>query len=585
MDPERAPAPDPRTRWRSVAITMAIGVIGASLYYLSSGTIRARAWEVTIATLLVAMATGIWRFQAGKRRPWILIWCGLTLAFGGGFLMGHPELAPFDVASPSIIDAMRLSNYPLGAAGVLLLMFRADRRIGARALLEASIAVGAGSLLIWVVVIDPMSRQSEATGFARTVAFAYPMMDILLLGVMSVLVVHLSSRPGALLLVAMALAGNLGADIAFAHQNLSGGYQPGGLLDVGWLLCFAALALAPSWPLATQPKLVGDDGRLHGGRLAFLAAGALLGPAIVAVQIVRGDPLDGSVAVGAGILVALVLLRVAVFNRDLDGARLEATTLAEDLSVRNDELEQARQDQKRLNKRLHRAVEDERTRIAADLHDRPLQQLTGVGYQLERMNLLLERGDTTKAVDVCSSAADMLAAQLHEIRILMTEIRPPVLDERGLFGALEDRAHALREAVPGLTATVTGHDGRFDSEVETILYRVAQEALSNVVRHAQATEVEIHLSTDGEEAFLSIVDDGRGLGDQSMTELLRSGHFGLAGMTERVELIGGRLDIDDTVERGAALHFTVPCSLGPPAERLADAPHHPRHMESLESAR
>ncbi|MDG2113134.1 MAG: sensor histidine kinase, partial [Actinomycetota bacterium] len=316
-------------------------------------------------------------------------------------------------------------------------------------------------------------------------------------------------------------------------------------------------------------------------RLGFLAAGALLGPAMVTIRLAQGAPMSAGVAVTTGLLVALVLLRVAILNRDLDEARSEAVALAGDLSATNEQLRQARRDQRRLNERLHRAVEDERTRIAADLHDRPLQQLTGVGYQLERMHLLLERGDIAKATDVCSSAANMLSIQLGEIRSLMTEIRPPVLDERGLLGALEDRGHALQEAVPELTVRVVGEDHRFDSEVETILDRVAQEALSNVVRHAQVTEAVVTLSENGHDASLLVMDNGRGLDGTSLTELLREGHFGLAGMTERVELIGGRLDIDHTVERGAALRFTVPRSLQPNELKAPDTGDLP--LDDLES--
>ena len=547
-------------RWRVVAAGGLVAAVGATIYYLAAGSVRGRAWELTIAILLAVMAAGIWKFQSGQRTAWLAIWIGLTSAFLGGVFAAHPEWAPFEVTPPSPVDAMRLGNYPFGAIGVLTLLVRADRRIGSRAMLEAAIAVGAGSLLIWVLVIDPLMAETTKTGGARIVALAYPMMDVLLLAVLAVLMVHLSHRPGALLLVALALSGNLVADIAFSYQQLHGGFQPGGLIDVGWLLCFASLAVAPAWPLATTPRAVGDDGHLNGWRSLFLAVGALVAPAIALVQLDRGRGPDGVVVVGGLMLVVMVLIRLGVFNRDLDLSRAEVAALAERLGTTNRDLEQARNDQRRLLDRIHRAVEEERTRIAADIHDRPLQHLAGIGYQLERINLLVGRGDTEKAADLCDRAAAQLAEQLTELRVLMTTIRPPVLDERGLIGALEDRATQLRADHLDLAVVVGGDDARVDPDVETALYRIAQEALQNVVRHADASSVRLEVSQADAQIVLTITDDGRGFEASSPTELLSTGHFGIAGMGERIQLLGGAMSIHSRPGHGTRLTFTVPAT-------------------------
>jgi signal transduction histidine kinase len=562
-----APTPgtggDRRARWRVVAAGGVVAGVGATVYYLSSDGAQSRVWELTIAVLLIVMAWGIWRFQTGQRSAWFAIWLGLTSAFLGGFLATHPGLAPFDVTSPSVVDALRLGNYPLGAAGILVLLFRADRRVGTRAMLEAAIAVAAGTLLIWVLVVEPLVADSTRSGVGLVVAVLYPVMDVLLLAVLAVLIVRLSHRPGALLLVALALAGNLAADVAFSYQELHGGFAPGGLIDVGWLLCFASLAVAPAWPLATRPRPAGDDGRLNAGRSIFLAAGALLAPAIALVQLDDGEGPDGVVVVAGFALVVMVLLRLGVFNRDLDLSRSEVAALADRLGDANRDLEQARDDQRRLLDRIHRAVEEERTRIAADIHDRPLQHLTGIGYQLERINLLLGRGDTEAASGLCDRAAGQLAEQLTELRVLMTTIRPPVLDERGLVGALDDRAAQLREEHPDLEVDVRGDGDRVHPDVETALYRVAQEALQNVVRHADASSVQIEVSRAGERIMLSVVDDGRGFAPATLTELLGAGRFGIAGMGERVQLLGGSMSIDSRPGRGTAIAFTLPAIPSP----------------------
>lgn len=540
-----------------------VALAGAAIYYGSEGMVKGLSWELTIVSLLGLMGVGIFRFHRGGRLGWAAIWLGLTSAFVGGFITAHPRVVPFDVISPSVADVLRLANYPLGAAGVLVLLFRADQRIGRRALLEAAIAIGAGSILIWNLVIDPMVASTTQSGLPLLVSLLYPFGDILLLGVLAVLLVHLSSSPGSMLLIAMALAGNLAADVAFSYQSLHGGYESGGLIDVGWLLCFASLALAPSWPTVDRLRPVGDDGGLDMGSLVFLAVGALLSPVLALADVVAGKTPDAELLVAAVALFALVLVRVVVFNRDLDTSRCEAAELARRLGESVHDLEQARSNQRRLLDRMHRVVEEERTRIAAELHDRPLQHLAGIGYQLERVTLLLTRGDHEAASGVCDRAADQLADQLGEMRALMTEIRPPVLDERGLVGALRDRAAKVQADHPGLEVSVEGGSRRADRDVETALYRVAQEALQNVVRHAAATAVSITVTCSAETIVLSVSDNGRGMGDVSRTDLLRSGRFGVAGMSERVELLGGSMTISDRRPSGTTIRFQLPTSPDP----------------------
>lgn len=549
---------DHGARWRMVAACGLLAVMGATGYYLSSGPIKGRLWESTIISLLALMAIGIVRFHRGAPMAWIAIWAGLASAFLGGFLAAHPTLAPFDVTSPSPVDAMRLANYPLGATGVLNLLFRTDQRVGRRALLEVAIAVSAGSVLIWTLVVDPLLADTTASGGPLVVALLYPFADILLLGVLAVLIVHLNGAPGSLMLVALALAGNLVADIAFSYKALHGGYEPGGLIDVGWLLCFASLALAPSWPTSSLGQPVGDGGRLNAGRLLFLTAGALLAPGLALAQALTGSPPGADLLLASVTLIGLVVVRLAIFNRDLDASRTEVVQLADQLGDSNRQLTQAQANQRRLLDRLHRVVEEERTRIAADLHDRPLQHLAGIGYQLEWVNLLLARGDSEAASDVCDQAAAQLADQLHELRILMTDIRPPVLDERGLVGALSDRGAQIQTDHPGLTVQVAGCNDRVDHVVETALFRAAQEALQNVIRHADASAVSVDVSCDGDQVVLTISDDGRGIDQVSRTELLKSGRFGLAGMGERVELLGGSMTIVGESPKGTTIRFRVP---------------------------
>lgn len=548
--------------WAHVWITAGIAVCGGIIFYSTSGALAGRVWELTNALLLVNMAIGISRIPAGRRRPWIAIWAGLAAAFAGGYLGAHPDLAPFDVSSPGIIDLLKLMNYPLGAAGVLTLIFRSDIRVGRRAAVEVLMAAGAGSVLIWVAVAEPIYHDTALTNGARAVALAYPLMDVLLLSVIAVLAVHISFRPGSMLFIAIGLTGNLVADIAFGYQSLQGTYVPGGLVDLGWLLCFSALSMAPWWPRSDKLEIVGDDGSLSIARFGFVLASALLVPGIVLAHAANNTPTSYVVAAAGVALIAVSFIRLGLFNNDLRRSRSESRALADRLENSNRELREARADQRALLDRVSRIAEEERTKIAADLHDRPLQHLAGVGYQLERISMNLAKNDVAVAAAVCEQASAGLATQLHELRTLMTEIRPPVLDQQGLVGALEDSAAQFSREHPDITFSATGHCTGLPADSETTLYRAVQEAARNVVKHADASIVTFEVgetcSDLGEELVNVVVsDNGCGFDASNLGALVRSGRFGVAGMSERIALAGGSVDITSS-PAGTKVSFAVP---------------------------
>lgn len=212
------------------------------------------------------------------------------------------------------------------------------------------------------------------------------------------------------------------------------------------------------------------------------------------------------------------------------------------------------------------AAERERQRWARELHDDTLQ---GLGA----LRMLLSsglRGDEPVLRDTVERAVDMIAQQVDDLRGLITELRPAALDDLGLQAALESLAERFSASEgPALTADVVlGERERFDPELETAVYRVVQEALHNVLKHAGATRARVRVWRSGDHVLLEISDDGRGFDD----EVPASG-FGLVGMRERIELAGGTLDVTSEPGAGTMISARLPLRLlldEPVVERVPD---------------
>jgi signal transduction histidine kinase len=215
--------------------------------------------------------------------------------------------------------------------------------------------------------------------------------------------------------------------------------------------------------------------------------------------------------------------------------------------------------QRELLGRVIGAQEAERARVARDLHDQVGQSLTSVLLGLRLVDRSLA-GDAPELDDVrahSDEVRDLVAEALDQVRRLAFELRPTVLDDVGLVAALRRLAGDLGER-HGVTVDLTlgGFDDevRLPSELETVVYRVVQEALTNVVRHAQASRASVVLAVDAGGIRAEIVDDGVGFEvDEGPPSSL-----GLAGMVERAALVDGRMAIHSTRGRGTRVVLEVP---------------------------
>jgi signal transduction histidine kinase len=156
----------------------------------------------------------------------------------------------------------------------------------------------------------------------------------------------------------------------------------------------------------------------------------------------------------------------------------------------------------------------------------------------------------------------MIRETLDGVRQISHDLRPPLLEDLGLIPALRTLVGRLREdGLNGVQATieVTGQTAPLSPDQELVLYRISQEALANIHKHTQATDVRVKLAFEPEEVRLDISDNGGGFSvPHSVTELVRRGRFGLMGIQERVWSVGGKLSIQSTPEAGTRLSATIP---------------------------
>jgi signal transduction histidine kinase len=214
-------------------------------------------------------------------------------------------------------------------------------------------------------------------------------------------------------------------------------------------------------------------------------------------------------------------------------------------------LRQTQTDAEARRETLSRVIdtqERERRRLAQDLHDRTAGGLTSVLFALRRMEEeLVDDGQRAQL----SEARQGVAAAIEDVRDLIADLRPKVLDDFGLGPALERLCEAVGRR-SGLTMRPQfGADlERLPADVATAVYRIVQEALSNVVRHAEARTVSVTAAILGEQLVVTVEDDGKGFGAGSM------GH-GVEGMIERARMVAGRVELESPVGGGARVRFEM----------------------------
>jgi signal transduction histidine kinase len=201
-----------------------------------------------------------------------------------------------------------------------------------------------------------------------------------------------------------------------------------------------------------------------------------------------------------------------------------------------------------------RASERERARWARELHDSVLQ---GLGSRRVSLSSALKRGDREGLEKAVAEAVEDTGREIDELRALITELRPATLDQLGLRAALEDLAERVSSGAGiELSADLSIASERLDPELETVVYRLVQEALTNIAKHADAGGVTLQVTQAEGRLDVLVSDDGSGFDPDAE----RTG-FGLTGMRERVELVGGQLQIESKPGSGTRVGATVPLAV------------------------
>ncbi len=202
---------------------------------------------------------------------------------------------------------------------------------------------------------------------------------------------------------------------------------------------------------------------------------------------------------------------------------------------------------------MTQAQEEERARLSRELHDETVQTLVALGQRAQMVQRTVER-DPVRAAERLAELRAMIGEAVEEVRRFSRALRPVYLEELGLVPALEALTREVRA-----TLQVSGSAYRLSPEQEVTLYRIAQEALNNAVRHAQASRMGVELTFADEAITLQVWDDGVGFAvPDQFHNLSRNGHFGLLGMHERAQAAGGRLTITSAPGRGTTVTVMLP---------------------------
>jgi NO-binding membrane sensor protein with MHYT domain/two-component sensor histidine kinase len=306
----------------------------------------------------------------------------------------------------------------------------------------------------------------------------------------------------------------------------------------------AAAIFAPNSICTVSPQDINDvwlAGAVGGFSLVFLAATLLI------------SAFDAYVAERLRQAYAEIQARVA--ERTAELARTNQSLL-EQIAERKAANERIQA----LSRHLVEVQESERKELSRELHDRVGQNLTALDINLEILKTRLSGEDFAELRARLEDSISLVGSTVDAIENVVSELRPPMLDSHGLLPALRWYANEFSQRT-GIDAVVSGKEPkqRLAQEIEITLFRIAQEALNNVAKHARATRVELELQHSGSECILSVSDNGIGFDPALSSEAMSRPSRGMVTMRERAQAVGGHFEVEAAPGGGTQIMVRVPC--------------------------
>ena len=192
-------------------------------------------------------------------------------------------------------------------------------------------------------------------------------------------------------------------------------------------------------------------------------------------------------------------------------------------------------------------------RLARDIHDGPAQSIAGISFKAEFCKKLIDQ-DPIRCKQELNLLTEMVRDTLGDVRNIIFDLRPMSIDDLGLTPTLKNYIEKIKkENAIDLQLKITGRVVRLASHLEVGIYRIVQEAMSNVLRHAKANYACIEVTYTNEQIWVRIIDNGEGFD----VDKVSNGHYGLIGMRERAKLFTGDLEINSTPGRGTTIRLVI----------------------------
>jgi len=258
-------------------------------------------------------------------------------------------------------------------------------------------------------------------------------------------------------------------------------------------------------------------------------------------------------------------IELAQSNQELKDQIKSRGLMEKELRTSERQQQQLLQDSARLQEQLrylsHQILswqEEERKQISRELHDQIATVLSGINLELDELKAAVT-GNNEVLKRRISSTQQVIQRSVEIIHRFARELRPTTLDDLGLIPALHSLTKSLsKQAGIRITLTVFAAVEELEIEKRTVLYRVAQEALTNVVKHAAATEAKVSISKKDDNVLMIIRDDGRSFNVNRAFNQQKNGRLGMLGMRERVEMVGGQFSVESIRGSGTTIHASIP---------------------------